>query len=48
MPEFKQRLFTASEPQALNAQAALGPALPPDRSQFSLLFLHFLERFFTH
>jgi len=48
MPEFTQRLFTASEPQALNAQAALGPALPPDRGQFSLLVRHFLERFFNH
>ena len=48
MPEFTQRLFTVSEPQALNAQAALGPSLPPDRSQFSLLVRHFLERFFNH
>jgi hypothetical protein len=48
MPEFTQRLFTVSEPQALNAQAALGPAMPPDRGQFSLLVRHFLERFFNH
>ena len=48
MPEFTQRLFTRSEPQALNAQAALGTALPPDRGQFSLLVGHFLERFFNH
>jgi len=48
MPEFTQRLFTVSEPQALNAQAALGSALPSDRGQFSLLVRHFLERFFNH
>src|SRR6202167_4369723 len=48
MPKFTQRLFTVSEPQALNAQAALGPPLPPDRSQFSHLVRHFLERFFNH
>src|ERR1700733_7914849 len=48
MPEFTQRLFTVSEPQALNSQAALGLALPPDRGQFSLLVRHFLERFFNH
>jgi hypothetical protein len=48
MPEFTQRLFTVSGPRALTAQAALGLTLPPDRSQFSLLVRHFLERFFNH
>jgi hypothetical protein len=48
MPEFTQRLFTATEPLALNAQAALGPPRPPERGQFSLLVRHFLERFFNH
>ena len=45
-----QRLFTMSDaqPLALNAQAALGPAHPPPRSQFSWLMRHFLERFFNH
>jgi len=44
------RLFTMSDaqPLALNAQAALGPAHPPPRSQFSWLMRHFLERFFNH
>ena len=44
-----QRLFMMSEPEALslNAQAALGQA-QPERSQFSLLVRHFLERFFNH
>ena len=39
-----------SEPEALslNAQAALGPVRVPERSQFSLLVRHFLERFFNH
>jgi len=39
-----------SEPEALslNAQAALGPVREPERSQFSLLVRHFLERFFNH
>jgi hypothetical protein len=50
MPESFQRLFTMSGPQALslNAQAALAPARSPERSQFSLLVRHFLERFFNH
>jgi hypothetical protein len=48
MPELMQRLFTVSEPRSLNAQAALGLALPPDRGQFTLLLRHFLERFFNH
>ncbi len=45
-----QRLFMMSEPEALslNAQAALGAVLEPQRSQFSLLVRHFLERFFNH
>ena len=45
-----QRLFMMSEPEALslNAQAALGAVHPPQRSQFSLLVRHFLERFFNH
>jgi hypothetical protein len=45
-----QRLLMMSEPEALslNAQAALGPVLEPQRSQFSLLVRHFLERFFNH
>jgi len=45
-----QRLFMMAEPEALslNAQAALGAVLVPQRSQFSLLVRHFLERFFNH
>ncbi len=45
-----QRLFMMSEPEALslNAQAALGAVHVPQRSQFSLLVRHFLERFFNH
>jgi len=45
-----QRLFMMSEPEALslNAQAALGAVHVPERSQFSLLVRHFLERFFNH
>ena len=44
-----QRLFMMSEPEALslNAQAAFGQ-VHPERSQFSLLVRHFLERFFNH
>ncbi len=39
-----------AEPEilSLNAQAALGALHPPQRSQFSLLVRHFLERFFNH
>jgi len=39
-----------SEPEILplNAQAALGPVREPERSQFSQLVRHFLERFFNH
>src|SRR5664279_2259969 len=50
MSESFQRLFTMSGPPALslNAQAALGPPQFPERSQFSLLVRHFLERFFNH
>jgi hypothetical protein len=45
-----QRLFMMSEPEALSlsAQAALGAVHAPQRSQFSLLVRHFLERFFNH
>ena len=45
-----QRLLTMSGPdvQALNAQAALGEPVPPERSQFSHLVRHFLARFFNH
>jgi hypothetical protein len=45
-----QRLFMMSEPEALslNAQAALGAVHVLQRSQFSLLVRHFLERFFNH
>ncbi len=44
-----QRLFMMAEPEALslNAQAALGQ-VQVERSQFSLLVGHFLERFFNH
>jgi hypothetical protein len=49
MPDF-QRLFLMSDPRALslNDQAALGPVRAPERSQFSHLVRHFLERFFNH
>src|SRR5271168_4920657 len=45
-----QRLFMMSEPEILplNAQAALGPPIVPERSQFAHLVRHFLERFFNH
>ena len=33
---------------SLNVQAAMGPVRPPERSQFSQLMRHFLERFFNH
>ena len=36
------------QPLALNAQAALGVVRQLQRSQFSLLVRHFLERFFNH
>jgi len=50
MSEYFQRLLTMSDaqPLALNAQAALGVPHVPQRSQFSLLVRHFLERFFNH
>jgi hypothetical protein len=45
-----QRLFNRSDPEvkSLNVQAAMGPARQPERSQFSQLLRHFLERFFAH
>src|SRR5579862_6564740 len=45
-----QRLLMMSEarPLSMNAQAALGVAAVPRRSQLSLLIRHFLERFFNH
>jgi hypothetical protein len=50
MPEAFQRLFQRAEfrVQSLNVQAAMGPVRAPQRSQFSLLMRHFLERFFNH
>jgi hypothetical protein len=50
MRESFQRLFMMSEPEVLplKAQAERGPALEPDRSQFSHLVRHFLARFFNH
>ena len=50
MPDEFQRLFMMSEPEilSLNAQAALGAVREPERSQFSQLVRHFLERFFNH
>ncbi|HVU48239.1 MAG TPA: hypothetical protein VHD85_19075 [Terracidiphilus sp.] len=50
MPEAFQRLFTMSGPEALslNAQAALGEVVQPERSQFAHLVRHYLERFFNH
>ena len=37
-----------AQPLSLRSQAALDPVRHPDRSQFSLLVRHFLERFFNH
>lgn len=51
MPEAFQRLFQradAAAPQSLRAQAALGSVRQRERTQFSLLLRHFLERFFSH
>ncbi len=50
MDDTFQRLFSRSDSEvlSLNAQAARGPVLQPERSQFSLLVRHFLERFFNH
>jgi hypothetical protein len=45
-----QRLLMMPEHEVLplQAQAALGPVREPERSQFSHLLRHFLERFFNH
>ena len=45
-----QRLLAGGDVPALslNAQAALGPVRAPERSEFSHLLRHFLERFFHH
>jgi hypothetical protein len=45
-----ENFITMSEPQplSLNAQASMGPVRQPERSQFSLLVRHFLQRFFNH
>ena len=50
MSEDFQRLFTMSETEILplNAQAALGPVRPPERSQFRISCVTILERFFNH
>lgn len=49
MPEAFQKLFQRSDlVQSLQMQAALGQVRAPQRSQFSLLVRHFLERFFNH
>jgi hypothetical protein len=50
MPEAFQRLLSHREFQveSLNVQAARGPVHPPERSQFSHLLRHFIERFFNH
>lgn len=51
MPEPFQRLFHRSgfaAVQSLSTQAALGPVLQPERSQFAHLIRHFFERFFNH
>src|ERR1035438_7795752 len=48
MAEIFQRLLMQPEPLSLNAQSALGVVRAPQRSQFSLLMRHFLERFFNH
>jgi len=48
MAELFQRLLMQPEPLSLNAQSALGVVREPQRSQFSLLVRHFLERFFNH
>ncbi|MGH9607035.1 MAG: hypothetical protein ACRD3N_15210 [Terracidiphilus sp.] len=45
-----ERLLLMSDPDVLglNDQASLGPVRQPERSQFSHLLRHFLERFFNH
>ena len=50
MSDLFQRLITMSDskPLSLTSQADLGPVRQPNRSQFSLLVRHFLERFFNH
>ncbi|HLY43097.1 MAG TPA: hypothetical protein VKR52_17925 [Terracidiphilus sp.] len=50
MPDSFQRLLLFSGPEALslNDQAALAAECQPERSQFSHLVTHFLERFFNH
>jgi hypothetical protein len=50
MSDLFQRFITMSDskPLSLTSQADLGPVRQPDRSQFSLLVRHFLERFFNH
>src|SRR6266700_501452 len=50
MRESFQRFFMMSKPEVLTlkAQAERGPEQEPERSQFSLLVRHFLERFFNH
>ena len=41
-------LMSDAEVLGLNEQAAVGVPLPPERSQFSHLLRHFLERLFNH
>ena len=41
-------LMSDQEVLGLNEQAAAGVKLQPERSQFSHLLRHFLERFFNH
>jgi len=50
MSDLFQRLITMSDSKllSLTSQADLGPVRQPNRSQFSLLVRHFLERFFNH
>jgi hypothetical protein len=50
MRESFQRLLMMSEPEILplQAQAVRGQVRAPERSQFSHLLHHFLERFFNH
>ena len=50
MPSAFQNFITMSSPQPLsmNPLAAQGSPSEPERSQFSLLVRHFLERFFNH
>jgi hypothetical protein len=50
MPSEFQDFITMSDaqPLSLNQAAGLGSSPEPERSQFSLLVRHFLERFFNH